>query len=684
VISKLGTVDHRARARVLIVDDERHNRQLLEIMLTPEGFVLLTAASGEEALAIVAQQPPDLILLDIMMPGMDGYEVTRRIKGNAATKNIPIVMVTALNDRNARLLGLSAGAEDLLTKPVDRAELCMRVRNLLRLKEYGDNHDRYSQRLEAEVGSQRADLIASERLYRSTFDAAPVGIVHVGLDGHWLRVNQRFCDLLGYSQTELQSITAQHLIESDEVPGEAESIRRMVTGELECHVVDEKRYRRRDGSFMWARVNMSVHRDTRGQSQHFISVIEDITERRTLEAQVRQASKMDAIGQLAAGVAHDFNNLLSVILSHSELLAEDLSESDPMRADLGEIRGAGLRAVDLTRQLLAFSRQQVLQPKIVDLDDIVSGMEKMLRRLIGEDIELTAIGTGTLGKIKVDPGQMEQVIMNLAVNARDAMPRGGKLTIETAEVVLDGTCAEGVKPGPHVLLAVTDSGTGMDKGTLARIFEPFFTTKEAGKGTGLGLATVFGIVRQSGGAIAVSSELGQGTTFRVYFPIDDQTVVVAAPSSRPPERGTLRGSETILLVEDEERVRVMARTILRKYGYNVLEAQGSGDALLLSEQHTAIIHLLVTDVVMPLMSGRQLAERLLTTRPEMRVLYMSGYTDDAVLRHGIVSATAAFLQKPITPEALARSVRDALGRPRKPTKVVGAGEREVARSTRAR
>jgi CheY-like chemotaxis protein len=381
-----------------------------------------------------------------------------------------------------------------------------------------------------------------------------------------------------------------------------------------------------------------------------------------LEDQLHQSQKMEAIGSLAAGVAHDFNNLLSIILSYSELLTSDMREDDPMRADLGEIKAAGLLAVTLTRQLLAFSRQQVLQPKVVDLSRIISGMENMLRRLIGEEIELVTDCTRELGKVLVDPGQIEQVVINLAVNARDAMAQGGKLTIETAEVVLDQAYAAehvGVTAGPHIVLTVTDTGTGMDAMTQARMFEPFFTTKEVGKGTGLGLATVFGIVRQSGGTIRVTSTPVLGTAIRVYFPMVDQATVVQ-PSAPPPNRGTLRGSETILLVEDDERVRVLARAILRKYGYTVLDAQGGGDAFLLCEQYEATIHLLLTDVVMPRMSGRKLAERLLLLRPEMKVLYMSGYPDDAVVRDGVFHSTLAFIHKPITPAALASKVREAL------------------------
>jgi two-component system, cell cycle sensor histidine kinase and response regulator CckA len=659
--ARLAVFDHPAR--VLIVDDERQNRQLLEVMLATEGYCLESAASGEAALAMVAEKPVDLMLVDIMMPGMDGFEVARKIKESARTKSIPIIMITALDDRSARITGLSAGAEDFLTKPVDRSELCVRVRNLLRLKACGDYHEKYSVMLEGEVGMRTVDLVESERLYRSTFDRAPVGIVHMALDGRWLHANLRICELLGYSREELLSGSVQELIHSDDTDAETESLRSMATGAADRYLIDEKRYRQKDGGFLWCRVNISVHRKADGQPQQFIWVLEDVTERRALEAQMRQASKMDAVGQLAAGVAHDFNNLLSVILSYSEMLAVDLKEADPMRGDLDEIRGAGLRAVALTRQLLAFSRQQVLQPRVSSLAEILGGLAKMLKRLIGEDVELTATGHTGSGRVMVDPGQIEQVIMNLAVNARDAMPRGGKLTIETSEVSLDESYAAehvGVKPGPHVMLAVTDSGIGMDKETQARMFEPFFTTKEAGKGTGLGLATVFGIVRQSEGSISVYSELGKGTTFKIYLPTVHGDLAARA-SSAPSEHGSLRGSETLLVVEDEERVRVLACAILRKYGYHVLEAQSGGDALLLCEQHGATIHLLLSDVVMPRMSGRELSERLLTVRPQMKVLYMSGYTSDAVVRHGVLDSTIAFIQKPITPDALARKVRETLG-----------------------
>ncbi|MES1178100.1 MAG: ATP-binding protein [Myxococcales bacterium] len=384
---------------------------------------------------------------------------------------------------------------------------------------------------------------------------------------------------------------------------------------------------------------------------------------RKSEEQLRQSQKMEAIGRLSGSVAHDFNNLLSVILSYSDLVLSDLKPIDPLRADIESIRRAGEKAADLTRQLLAFSRQQVLTPRTLDLTDVLRESEKMLRRLLSEDIEIVTHYARSLLHVKVDPGQIDQVLLNLVVNARDAMPEGGKLTIETKNVVLDDSYTTehfGVAAGPHVMLAVSDTGIGMDQQVQARIFEPFFTTKDIGKGTGLGLSTVFGIVKQSGGHIWVYSEPGGGTTFKVYLPVSDE--VEPAPPLETIAPTTVQGTETILLVEDQDEVRRVAQAILRRYGYHVIEARNAGEALLSCERHPRTIHLLLTDVVMPQLSGRELAERLVTIRPAMRVLYMSGYTENVIVHHGILDSGIAYLQKPIVPDLLVRRVREVLDR----------------------
>lgn len=388
----------------------------------------------------------------------------------------------------------------------------------------------------------------------------------------------------------------------------------------------------------------------------------DVTHGKNLENQLRHAQKMEAVGRLAGAVAHDFNNVLSVVLAYADLALGTLATEEPLRADVFEIKRAGERAAALTRQLLTFSRQQVAEPRVLDLNTLLAGIERMLRRLIGADVRLTMLTSSTLGRILADPGLVEQIIMNLVVNARDAMPRGGKLTIETSDVRLDEAYAVehfGVTPGDYVMVAVSDTGIGMNKDTQARIFEPYFTTKEKDKGTGLGLATVFGIVQQCRGHIWLYSEPGVGTTFRIYFPRTDAPAAVGPASSSPP--GPLEGgTETILLVENDEAVRAVARRMLRKAGYHVLEASNGGEALLLCEQHPATIHLLLSDVVLPLMSGRTLAARVVPLRPGMRVLFMSGYSDQAAVHHGTVESGAAFLAKPLTPESLLRKVREVL------------------------
>ena len=422
----------------------------------------------------------------------------------------------------------------------------------------------------------------------------------------------------------------------------------------------EFRCRHKDGSYRHFLVRASVLRDEHGQPIHLLGSRVDITERIQLQAQFLQAQKMESVGRLAGGVAHDFNNLLTIINGTAELGLVGLREGDPLYADLQEVRQAGERAAALTRQLLAFSRRQVLQPQVLSLNAVVGDMEGMLRRLIGEDVDLAFVPAEDLGRVKVDPGQVEQVLLNLAVNSRDAMPEGGTLTIATRNVELDETYAaqhSSVVPGLYVMLAISDTGVGMDEATRARIFEPFFTTKDPGRGTGLGLSTVYGIVKQSGGSIWVYSEIGKGTTFRVYLP----RVEEAVDTDRPVRTSTVaRGTETLLLVEDEEGLRHLAERVLKSAGYTVLVAANGGEGLLLLERHDGPVHLMLTDIVMPGMSGQELAERLQETRPEMKVLYSSGYTDDAILRHGVLDDKSHFISKPYSIVELTRKVREVL------------------------
>jgi two-component system cell cycle sensor histidine kinase/response regulator CckA len=417
---------------------------------------------------------------------------------------------------------------------------------------------------------------------------------------------------------------------------------------------------RKNGDTFVAEKIITPLRDAEGQITHFVSTDRDITERHKLEAQLQQAQRMDAIGRLAGGVAHDFNNLLMVISSYAELMLDSLGAQHPLRRNVEEIMAASGRAADLTRQLLAFGRQQMQTLQVLDLNSVIQEIGRMLPRLIGEDIQLVVVPGTELGKVKADLVQIEQVLMNLAANARDAMPRGGKLIIETANVHLDEAYLQRhsmVPAGDYVRLAVTDSGVGIAPKHLAHIFEPFYTTKH-GKGTGLGLATVYGVVKQSGGFIWVYSEPGLGTTFKIYLPRVHQKS--DKPFSAPPAEAPPRGCETLLLVEDEAAVGRSEKEFLESSGYTVLDARDGEDALQVARNHSGIIHLMITDVVMPRMGGAQLAEQLSPERPEMRVLFVSGYAENTVLQHGAIDMASQFLQKPFTLKSLARKAREVL------------------------
>jgi PAS domain S-box-containing protein len=485
-------------------------------------------------------------------------------------------------------------------------------------------------------------------------------------DGTILFLNPAFESLTGWLRSEWLNNSLWPLIHPDDVPLAKGLFHRVAQGETPPPF--ELRVRTKSSDPLIT--EFAVTPETQhGRVISMLGIAQDMTKRKQAEEalsqreeQLQQAQKMEAIGRLAGGIAHDFNNLLTIITGYSQLLLSRLGGGDDaVRGDVEEIKNAAVRAAALTQQLLAFSRSQVLMPKVLSLNTIVDTVDAMLQRLIGEDIHLVTALEPTLGHVKADPGQMEQVIMNLVVNARDAMPRGGRLTIETSNIEITKPYHRGdaaLMLGRYAMLAVSDTGCGMDAETQARIFEPFFTTKGQGKGTGLGLSTVYGIIKQSGGYITVYSEQGKGTTFKIYLPTVNEAIEPIEPDK--PSTGRLHGIETVLLVEDEPAVRVLVRDTLRLFGYKVMEARHGFEAQLIARQHAGPIHLLITDVVMPQMSGRELAEGFASEYPDMSVLYMSGYTESAVIHHGVLNPGTAFLQKPFTPETLARKIREIL------------------------
>jgi two-component system, cell cycle sensor histidine kinase and response regulator CckA len=501
-------------------------------------------------------------------------------------------------------------------------------------------------------------LVESHSLLRAVVEGTSDAVFVKDLDGRYLMINTAGARLLGKTVDEVVGQNDLALFAPDAARAVVDHDRQVIAaGALqtfdECLTAA--------GVTRTYQATKGVYRDAQDHVIGLIGVSRDVTELKRLEEQLRQAQKMEAVGRLAGGIAHDFNNLLTVINGYGDLMLNRLDAGDPNRELLTEVMKSAERAIHLTRQLLAFSRKQVLQPRVVNLNALLNELRKLLAPLIGEDIDLRFVPGNELDLVKIDPGQFEQAIINLVVNARDAMPDGGRLIIETRNVELgedDAAHQRDVRAGGYVLVAVTDSGLGIDPATKARIFEPFFTTKGPGKGTGLGLAMVYGFVKQSGGHIEVYSEAGHGTAFKVYLPRAEQGTAATRSAAGTVE--VPKGRETVLLVEDEAGVRNLSKFVLEANGYTVLEAGHGEEALIVAERHAGAIHLLVTDVVMPGMSGRQLANSLCQVRPATRVLFMSGYTDEAVLRHGVIDASPAFLQKPFSPIGLARKVREVL------------------------
>ncbi len=632
--------------RILHVEDSELDALLLTHHLESSGYALVSERVDTPSAMKTAllTKEWDVVLCDYSMPEFSALAALALLQG--LKLDIPFIIVSGTVGEDVAVKAMLSGANDYLLKD-----------NLTRLiptieRELEEVKNRQGRREVEEA------LRVSEERYRDLVENAHDIIYSHDLEGNYTSMNKAGEVITGYTLEEVLKLNVLKTVAPEYRPKAKEMLERKLTGER--ITAYELEIMAKDGGRIIVEVNTKLEYDD-GVPVGVQGIARDVTARKQLEEQLRQSQKMDAVGQLAGGIAHDFNNLLTAISGYSELTLRRLKADDPLRHNLEEIKKAGDRAASLTRQLLAFSRKQVLQPKVLNLNSIVSNVENMLGRLIGENIELRTSLSPDLGSVKADPGQIEQVLLNLAVNSRDAMVEGGKLMIETANVYLDEEYARqhiAVEPGHFVLLAVSDDGIGMDEEIRTRIFEPFFTTKAVGKGTGLGLSTVYGIVKQSGGSIWVYSEAGIGTTFKIYLPRVDTPV----ENYRRPEdwMGDLSGTGTILLAEDEELVRNLTSEVLQLYGYSVLEASGGREALQICERYADSIDLLITDVVMPEMSGRELADRLKQLRPDVKVLFMSGYTDNAIVHQGVLDAGANFIQKPFAPEVLANKVREIL------------------------
>jgi PAS domain S-box-containing protein len=706
--------------RILVVEDSPAQAHQIAGILASEDREVKIALDAERGLLLFLTMDFDLVITDVLLPGMSGYELCEQIKNHPTKGSVAVILVTSLSDPTNIIKGLECGANNFITKPYEANNLLTRVCTILDRKASSGNSkrnvgtevvfqgkaltvnsdkeqildlliatfegvvrtnqelqtskadlasskrtvDEYARKLESRVRTteekrNRAEqsLAESERRYRRLVEFSP-DAMFINRANTIIFANKPCLKLFGASAPEqVLGKPVFDFIHPDYHAIVMERVRLMESGKPVP--LSEDKIIRLDGTVVDVEISASPFLEDGVTAIQF--VCRDISDRKKLLEQFHQAQKMEAVGMLAGGIAHDFNNLLTVISGYSDLLVINFPVDDPRKPFIHEIQQAAERASHLTRQLLAFSRTAVVEPRVLDLNALVTGTQKMLRRLIGEDINLTTTLAPTLGQVKVDAGQIEQVIVNLVVNARDAMPQGGKLTIETCNADVSehyATMHPNVKPGRYVMLAVRDTGSGMSQETKAHIFEPFFTTKGLGKGTGLGLATVYGIVTQSGGHFEVLTDVGHGSSFMIYLPLVNDKL----PSGQSSNGITIapHGRETILLVEDEEAVRKISTLILQSFDYNVLEAENGKEAIRLCEEYAQPIHLLITDVVMPEMGGRQVAERLAACKQGIKILFLSGYTDDAVVRHGILKAEVAFLQKPFTSTGLAKKVRQVL------------------------
>ncbi len=682
--------------RVLIVDDQPENRYLLQALVRGFGYDPVVAGNGAEALEAARRDPPGIVISDILMPVMDGFTLCSEWMKDERLRLVPFVFYTATYTGSKDVeLAKKLGAARFLVKPIEPEDFIGVVRQVLREQEDGRlvvppipveeetvKLDLYNEVLIRKLEKKTLDLekirkeqeqeIArresvekalreSEEKVRQILDSTAEGICGLDLEGNCTFCNPAALEILGFhDEKDLVGRNMHEIIHYKKTDGtpfskeECAILDAMEKGE-KIHFDNEIRWRADGRSFP---VEYWVHPITReGKAVGAVFTFVDITERVNVESQLRQAQKMEAVGRLAGGVAHDFNNMLNVILGYSEMALARLDPGSPLALDLNEVRKAGLRSAELTRRLLAFSRKQITVPTIMNLDKAIADEVEMLRRLVGEDLRIEFVSSGDPWNIRMDPSQVSHILANLAVNARDAIAGVGTVTLETSNTMLDKAyCQEHdyATPGEYVMLAFSDTGMGMDAATLERVFEPFFTTKEVGKGTGLGLAMVYGIVKQNGGIVTVYSELGIGTTFRIYFPRVREAAGEAVETSK---EAVPTGTETVLLVEDEEQILSLAARILEGQGYRVLSARLPEDACRLAERHDGKIDLLLTDVVMPEMNGKELQERIAALLPGIRTVFMSGYADDAIVHCGVLDDGVAFVQKPFTARSLAVKVR---------------------------
>jgi two-component system, cell cycle sensor histidine kinase and response regulator CckA len=639
----------RQELRVLLLEDRPSDAELIVYELERADFILdWTRVDTEPAFAAALSPSLDVILSDYHMPAFSAPRALELLRERGF--DVPFIVVSGSIGEETAIDLLKSGADDYLLKD--------------RLSRLGQAVQRAIDERRLRVAKRDAEraLGRAEERIRFALEASRVGIWEADLKSGTMQWSGMLEALHGLPPGGFAG-TFQAFLQLIE-PNDRRAVAQTIEGGTRSRTDSSILYRARwpDGTLHWISGNGRTFFDDAGVPTRAAGIALDVSERIRLEDQYRQAQKMEAVGQLAGGIAHDFNNLLTAIDGYCSLLADSQNLEPTQQEYVGEVQRAATRASGLTRQLLAFSRRQILEPRVIDLRDSIAGLEPMLKRLIGEDIETSVRTTQERQTVKADPGQIEQVIMNLAINARDAMPKGGKLLIEVKPAVIgESHLRQGttVQAGRYVMLAVSDTGEGMDAATQTRIFEPFFTTKQKGKGTGLGLSTVYGIVKQSEGYIWLYSELGIGTTFKVYLPRVDEPVEPVTTTSR--STGSLQGTETILVVEDEAAVRQLVSRVLHKRGYTVLAASAPSEAQEITRGQKAPIHLLISDVVLPQMSGRALAEGIVANQPGIKVLYMSGYTDDAIVHHGVLDPGTPFLQKPFTPDALARKVREVLG-----------------------